>query len=333
MATAVSRVMDGAIFFLTNLRIYVRHWLIIEQFCRRVGYLPNAARPLRYAEKMLWRKLFDHNPLFVTFCDKLATREFVSQRCPELMMAEILWTGDDVRQLPARVQARPCVIKASHGSGYNVYRRRGDADGPPTPAQVRHINGWLRKAYGQPMLEWAYRLARRKLFAEALIVPAGNDDLIDLAVHATDGTPLFIEAIVCNKTARQRKGYFRIDGRRWPEIEPVRRRPRKRLPLEPEFRLPPSFHAALKHAEILSAGVDYARFDFIAASGQLYGGEITVYPGSGLSRHKEFRNHDEYLAAHWDLSKSWFFTARHRGWQEIYAGALDRFLHAGSAKQ
>lgn len=30
-----------------------------------VGHAPNVALPLRYHEKLLWRKIFDRNPLFV----------------------------------------------------------------------------------------------------------------------------------------------------------------------------------------------------------------------------------------------------------------------------
>ncbi len=330
MALAATRSLDRLVFWLANLSIYLRHPRVILQFRRRVGYLPNPARPRRYSEMMLWRKLFDRNPLFITFTDKLACKALVSRHCPDLAAAEVLWVGDDAGRIPAAVLDYPIVIKASHGCDYSLFRRRGRDEGPLKPRQVRQVNAWLGRVYGQHQREWAYRLAGRRLFAEALILPAAGEALHDLSVHAADGVPLFIEAIQHNKTAEQRKGYFHSDGRRWPELEPQRRGTDARPALPPDARLPPSYVAALTHATRLSSGVDYARFDFLAAAGQLYAGEIAVYPGSGLARHAEFATYNALLAARWDLTKSWFCGTRHRGARRLYAEALGRWLRAGS---
>jgi hypothetical protein len=319
-----AHLVDVSIFWLVNLFAYIRHPYIMRQFRRRVGYFPNVARPLRYNEKMLWRKIFDHNPLFVTFTDKLATKALISRVCRSLRIAEVLWVGDDISTIPADVLERPMVIKASHGYGKNFFPRAEEA-GRDIP--VGRINGWLRQIHGRTQLEWAYGLAERKLFAEELILPDEGDELVDLSVHAVDGAPMFIEAIIGNKTANQRKGYFRTDGARWPELERKRTDDiRRSTPLPEDFRLPPSYAEALVHTRRLSVGVDYARFDFIAASDRLYAGEITVYPGSGTTRHADFLVYNAVVSDRWDLSKSWFLLTRHRGMQRPYAKALNRFL-------
>jgi hypothetical protein len=326
-----AQLVDVSIFWLVNLFAYIRHPFNVRLFRRRVGYFPNVARPRRYNEKMLWRKIFDHNPLFVTFADKLATKSLISRICPSLGIAEVLWVGDDVSTIPADVLERPIVIKASHGCGKNFFPKVGKA-GRDIP--VDRINGWLEQVHGRARLEWAYGLAGRKLFAEELILPDEGDELVDLSVHAVDGAPAFIEAIIGNKTANQRKGYFRTDGARWPELE--RKRPehvRRRPPLPEDFRLPPSYAEALVHTRRLSAGVDYARFDFIAASDRLYAGEITVYPGSGITRHTDFLVYNAVVSDCWNLSKSWFLLARHRGIRRSYAKALSRFLKSGGEQK
>jgi hypothetical protein len=323
-----SNLVDVVIFWLANLFVYIRHPTSVGQFLLKVGYLPNVARALRYNEKMLWRKIFDHNPLFVTFTDKLATKELISRICPQLKIAEVLWIGDDISTIPDDVLRRPIVIKASHSYDKNFIPMAGGA-GRDIP--VGRINGWLGQVHGRLQLEWAYGLVERKIFAEALILPDKGDELVDLSVHAVDGTPVFIEAVLGNKTASQRKGYFKTDGARWPELEPKRLTPR---PLLPEnFRLPPSFAEALVHTRRLSTGVDYARFDFIAVGDRLYAGEITVYPASGLTRHGDFLVYNEVMSDHWDLSKSWFLLSRHRGIKRHYAKALSRLLRcAGEQK-
>ena len=96
---AVSR---GSILLENTLRFLLRglnplfavHYRRQFQIFRKVvGYGPNIAFPSRYHDKMLWRKIFDHNPLFVTFCDKLATKEYVRARAPGIRMPATLWVG------------------------------------------------------------------------------------------------------------------------------------------------------------------------------------------------------------------------------------------------
>ncbi len=327
---SIARPLDRPVLWLVKLLLSLRHARVMLQFRRRAGYWPDAARPRRAGEKMLWRKLFDHDPRFVTFTDKLATRALQARLCPDLPAATLLWQGTDAAAIPAAVLNRPIVIKASHGCGHSLALPAGRSR-PLRRRQAKRLNGWLRQTYGRHQAEWAYRHAGRRLFAEALIETAPGEALLDLSVHVVDGQPLFVEAILGNKTGCQRKGYFHPDGRRWPEIEPRRREPARRPALPADFRLPGCLAEALRHAATLAAGVDYLRVDFLVARGRLHGGEIAVYPGSGLARLSEFQAYDALLASRWDLSRTWFLATPQRGWRRLYAAALARDLAAGEA--
>lgn len=321
---------DRLTFWLVNLSVYLRHPVNIARFRRKVGYFPNVALPTRYNEKMLWRKIFDRNPLFITFSDKLATKEFQARHCPALSILPALWTGADASKIPAALLGKPVVVKASHGHACCFFNEPVSGDPESLSVDripVATINGWLSKAYGQGKLEWAYRFADKQLFVEELIGGSRDDSpLIDISVHASDGRCLVIEAIVHNKTRSQRKGYFRADGRRWPEIEKMPVTSADNPPLPDAFQLPPTYVEAIEHTRRLSAGIDYARFDFLARADRLYGGEITVYPGSGLTRHDQFINYNNYITENWDLSKSWFLSAAKSPRSSAYADALRRAL-------
>ncbi len=315
---------DGPLLWVVNVLVWLRHPRNVAYFRRRVGHFPNVSQPIRYNDKMLWRKVFDHNPIFGTFSDKLATKRHTSQLCPTLRLPAVMWTGEDVSTIPQETLRQPLIIKANHGSGMNVVLGGGE----PTTLAVAEINDWIKKPYGTTKLEWGYRFAQRTLLAEELIVPDEGEDLVDLSVHTIDGTPLFIEAITGHKSAGMRKSYFRVDGTRWPDLE---RNPRAIPSLPPDFRLPSCHLEALDHARVLGAGVDYIRIDFMVAGERLYGGEITVYPGSGINRNAEFLVYNSVLSEHWDLSTSWFVTARHRGCRRLYAEALGRVLRRRKA--
>ena len=71
----------------------------------KLGYLPNPAAPESYHERVLWRKIFDRNPLFVTLTDKLAAKAHMSSACPELALPRTLWSGRDAIDIPLNLLA------------------------------------------------------------------------------------------------------------------------------------------------------------------------------------------------------------------------------------
>lgn len=57
------------------------------------GYLPNPAAPVRHHELLLWRKILDRNPLFLTLTDKLAAKAHIRGACPGIPIPNTLWCG------------------------------------------------------------------------------------------------------------------------------------------------------------------------------------------------------------------------------------------------
>ncbi len=319
----LTHMFDRAIFWLVNVSAYLRHFRNIMLFRRAVGYFPNVAVPRRYNEKMLWRKIFDHNPLFVTFSDKLATKKLWADRRPDLATAAVLWTGCDAAHIPGDLFKRPVVIKANHGSGMNTAI---DDLHDPQSLPVDRINSWLDWDFGKHQFEWAYEQVDRRLFLEELIACSKEFPVIDISIHACDGHGVFVEVICANKTDDQQKAYFKTDGTRWREIERSSIDGDDDSSLPETFSIPANYRKALDHVRDLSSGIDYARFDFLSVADRLFGGEITVYPNSGLTPHAPFITYNKYLTEHWDLLKSWFLTRRQPWMIQVYASALRRQL-------
>jgi len=72
--------------------------------------------PRRFTEKLQWRKLFDLDPIYTVFCDKVATRDYVARRLEPNAVVPILWLGHDPGALPLETLQPPYIIKCSHGS-------------------------------------------------------------------------------------------------------------------------------------------------------------------------------------------------------------------------
>lgn len=302
---------------------------LAARFRPAVGYDPQLAVPRRYHEKMMWRKVFDRNPLFVAFCDKLATKSYIASRIPGFPVPETLWVGTDFREIPPSILAERVVIKAAHGCSQNHFWDPRTAD----RGELALItDGWLHLTHGQGDLEWAYGPVAKRIFVERNVAPSGSVRPVDISIRCTDGRPILASVKTDNKTPAQKIGYFSLDGRRvfleqGNDLGPA-------WGVLPADYVPPrSLSRAVEAAARLSRGVDFARYDFMTDGCELYAGEIVVYPNSGLSRAGDESTGTPHtlVAAHWDLRKSWFLREPQPGRLGIYADLLHTVL--GDSRQ
>ena len=307
-----------------NFWLYVRYFCLVRKFKKRVGYYPDIANPRKYHEMMFWRKIFDHNPAFQIFCDKIETKKYAKSILPAADFPETLWIGEDIADAPRELLESDVVLKASHGSSTNYF----DAIGAHNLEDVRKMTlAWLKKDYGRDKHEWGYFGGRKRLFLERRLRHDADSEIVDVSVRCADGVPILASAITGNKTPLQRDGYFDLDGNRCPRYE-NKRHEDEILPVD--FKLPVSFSTVIDYARRLSVGVDYARYDFLCVGDRVYPGEITVYPGSGLTRADD-DGIDALIADKWDIGSSWFLRTPQRGWRRAYA-ALLRKHRSGATK-
>ena len=169
------------------------HWQATWRFWMTIGRLPRLCPPVNQNDKFMWRKLFDHNPQFEIFCDKLASKAWTREKCPRLPVANVLWEGNSASDIPAEFFERPSIIKASNGSGYNI--TTGE-NGPTRHAVEHKFCRWLSRPYGQANAEWGYRNVPRKVFVEQLITGADGAPPVMILVFACSGKPASAYCIV-----------------------------------------------------------------------------------------------------------------------------------------
>jgi hypothetical protein len=105
---------------LANAVLYTAHPRSVLRYRHRFGRLPNIANPRRYTERMLWRKIVDHDPQFVVFSDKLAAKDYCKRICPDLPIPNTLWIGDDADAIPDELLRGDVFVKANHGYDFNA---------------------------------------------------------------------------------------------------------------------------------------------------------------------------------------------------------------------
>ncbi|MCX7685249.1 MAG: hypothetical protein N2Z67_08285 [Acetobacteraceae bacterium] len=314
---------DAAVFALWQAWAFLRHPRRMLRYRREAGRWPDVARPALLSERMLWRKLFDRNPLFVTFADKLATKDWIAARCPGLAIPRTLWRGTDPAAIPPSLLRPGVVIKANHGSGFNLFLR----ESVPPRAEVEALaRRWLATGFGRSRGEWHYTRVRREIFVEELL-GRPETPLFDITVRAGGGRVAYGTVLLHAKTPAERSSAFDPEGR------PIHQPNRKRSPpLPPGTPLPAAYARAVEAARLLSREVDFARFDFLACGEELYAGEITLFPGSGM--HDPQEPALSLVLRAWDMRNSWFLQegAAAGGWlARRYAAAFARSIAAERA--
>lgn len=311
--------LDPVILAFGNAAIYAMHPRSVLRYVHDLRRLPNVAHPMRYSERMLWRKLIDHNPQFVVFSDKLATKDYCQRNCPELLLPQTLWTGNDADAIPDELLRGDVFVKTNHGFNFNYPIRGGSVDRGDLKKKT---DAWLKSVHGVKTGQWAYSRIEPVLFVEESIGDA-DQDLLEFCIRASNGKPILGSVSGHNKRPNSWIRYLDLDGNPTASASSHEGEEPKPLPEGIEIRQP--YQRALQHTAKLSVGVDYARFDFMWNGTKLYGGEITVYPAAGASEIKNPSVHAAIING-WDLKCSHFLRAAHSGAAQIYADALKRLL-------
>ncbi len=309
------------LFKLFDFVLYAIHPVMVYRFVRELGQLPRITLPRTYNEKMLWRMVFDRNPQFVTYSDKLGSKACFARICPDLRVPGVLWQGDAPEGMPFRFLSEPVAIKASHGCHFNWFP---DHMPPDQEAFQREARRWLAADYSRQLGEWAYREVRPRLFVEEWVEATPPSEIIELKVHVFHGAVFYTVVYLREKSSRSLSAIFDAAGSRLTVTNSVvAGDPGRALP--EDFRLPACYRQAMDAASRVAAQTDYLRVDFMVADDVLFGGEITVYPAAGLMTNSSPECMDA-LARAWDLRLSWLLSTPQKGWRRHYVRWLRRAL-------
>ena len=146
--------------------------------------------PIDFNEKLQWLKLHYRNPLMVTCADKWAVREFVKERIGEKYLAECLGVYDDVEKIPFETLPRQFVLKATHGSGWNIIC--------PDKAKIdwnlakKKMRKWLNSDFSKNGREWQYRQIKPQIICEKFLVDPECPMLRDYKLFTFRGETKYI---------------------------------------------------------------------------------------------------------------------------------------------
>jgi hypothetical protein len=294
----VASALCAAFLFAVNAVVYATHPRLIALFRRRVGRYPNVAEPVSVNEKVTWRKLFDRNPLFPVLQDKLAARDLVAARCPDLALPEILWRGHDPFAIPFDRIREPVVIKTNHGCGYNYF-----IDDPAAIDRVA-ISVFFARALSQKWSgirvgEWAYGAIKPAIYVEKMLLEVDGSLVDDCKINVYAGKA-HLYSLTRGRYGQRETVYFDAHDRR---LEATLDEYGAAYAPTPG----PLHERARTYAEALFPELDAIRVDCYIHQGRVWFGEFTIYPGSGFQVFNP-RSFGIYRGQPWNILKSHYFS-------------------------
>lgn len=244
-------------------------WRLRRRYRRRHGRRLSLSHPRTFTEKVHWRMLRDRRGLIAGTCDKLEMKRIAQAAgVPGLRVPATHWAGTDLAELAGLDLPERWVLKPNHRYGL-VHLGHGR---PDVAALQELTTGWLDEPQSA-LGEWAYSQARRCFVVEEMI---STEPLDDFKFFVFDGQPRLIGMHTGRTAGRHRNRVYSPD---WEPVGVPAARPAAEVAPRPE-----RLEEMLAAAAALGRSFDFIRVDLYQVGGQVWFGELTPYPGSGMSR-------------------------------------------------
>jgi len=259
-------------------------------YLRTFRRLPNLRHPRTLNEKVAWRKLYQHNPKFPIFADKIAAKAEIAKLIGAQHIIETLWVGNNPEDIPFDGLKPPYVIKVNHSSGGNVFIRTAqDIKRDEIVASMRQQLGF---SHGHMFREWGYSGIPHKVMVERMIEMPGYDVPENYRFFAYHGRVHFIQ----------------LDGGRFGEHINYYDREWNLLPVKREYHptlelvsKPVNLGQMINLAEKIGAQFDFVRVDLYSPPQGILFGEATFYPCAGVGLLFIPKDWDYKFGAPWQI--------------------------------
>lgn len=251
-----------------------------KRICRKyrgeLGRDPDLESPTTYTEKVLWLNLRHRDPRQVVCADKYAVREWVAERVGEEILVPFIGVYDDANDIDFESLPDAFVIKATHGSGWNlIVPDKGALDWEEAKGSLQD---WLSRSYFAHKREWQYRDVPHRLIVEQFLEDedGGIPSQYQFFCFRRGDQQTILVQVDFDELTSHRRDYYDLDWRRMPFTS--------RVPnAEREAPRPERLEDMLEVVRALSEDFPFVRVDLFLVRGRIYFGELTFTSGGGMS--------------------------------------------------
>lgn len=255
----------------TFARFYSDRLFLEKLFPLRTGYPLNLDNPKTFNEKLQWLKLYDRNPTYIRMVDKIEAKKYVAEIIGEKYVVPTYAVYERVEDIDFDALPDQFVLKCSHDSG-GVVLCKGKASFKKYEAIKKLKRAYSRNYYWKNR-EWPYKDIKPRIIAEKYLTDDGVG-LKDYKFFCFNGIPRAM-FLLKDREVETRLNFYDMDF--------------KKLPFErgyPNFdgniEKPSGWDVMINISKRISQNIPLLRVDFYSVNNNVFIGELTFYPGSGM---------------------------------------------------
>ena len=237
----------------------------------------NLKNPRSYNEKLQWLKLYDRNPAYTQIVDKYAVKDYVAKQIGQEYVIPTLGVWDRVEDIDFDSLPERFVLKCTHDSGGLVICK--DKSQLDIAQAKKKLSKSLKNNFYYIGREWPYKNVKPRIIAEAYMEDDKTGELRDYKFYCFGGEPK-VMLLASDRQTEGEESKFDFYDMDFQHLDFRRGHPNSDKPVAK----PETFDAMRKLAEQLSQGFPHVRVDLYEVNGKNYFGELTFYPGNGMTR-------------------------------------------------
>ena len=254
----------------------------------------NINNPKTFNEKLQWLKIYDRKECYTKMVDKYEVKQYISNLIGEKYLIPTIGVYDSFDKINFELLPEQFVIKCTHDSGgIVIVKNKKEMD---YKAIRKKINRSMRKNYYYLTREWPYKNVKPRIIIEKYMTDDG-EELADYKVHNFNGNPKLI--LVCKDRFDNNGMTEDFFDENWKHLDIKRPGHNNSSKI---IEKPVLLNEMLELSKKISEGIPFVRTDFYIINGNIYFGEITFFPASGLSAFIP-EKWDEYLGDYLSLPK------------------------------
>lgn len=239
-----------------------------------MGKKLNLKNPQTFNEKLQWLKLYNRKPEYTMMADKVEVRKYIAEKLGEEYLIPCLGVWDNADDIDFDKLPEQFVLKCNHNSGKGMCICK-DKSKLNIKKVRKELNKGLKEKYFYHGREWPYKNIKPKIIAEKYMVDESGVELKDYKLMCFNGK---VKCIFTCSERYDKELKVTFFDKEW-----------NRLPFERHYRAsekeifkPTTLNKMICFAEKLAENITFVRIDFYDINGNLFFGEITFFPGTGL---------------------------------------------------
>ncbi len=245
----------------------------------KMGHRLDLKNPQTFTEKLQWLKLYNRKPEYTKMVDKYAVKEYVANIIGEEYIIPTLGVWDKHENIDWDSLPNQFVLKTTHGGGGGGVVICKDKTIFDKASAIAKLKESMASDIYSGLREWPYKDVPRRIIAEKFLAPEKSpapNDLPDYKFFCFNGKVKFFK-VDFGRFVEHHANYYSPEGELL-EFGEQGLEPDPNYPIE----LPNNLKEMISLAEKLSANESFLRVDLFNVNGNIYFGELTFYPASGM---------------------------------------------------